>query len=315
MICPRAHDGRYEEAARIVNKAGEALQQLGRAVQERYGDLAQSSIAKQNSAIQTLCHPERHDESKVAGGHDTDRVLALHLLTSMHAPRIVLIEATSASPATGGSFFGSKDKCVERHAMLRTYQAALPHAGMTPDAVSACAASGDPDDCDIHGDLPDRHVCALDAQCASGNCNVPRGAACGICDQPRPTLQLAACQNDACGRGYTCLDGKCYAKAKLGERCVEGVGCERGSMCEHEHGKCVRPQPSPVPKWIQAGERCHDGRSSRSASYCMGTDSGERRCVALDLGASCDDTFGNPCTYPSWCIDHVCALHDLKSGR
>lgn len=83
-VAQRAFDeGRYEEAARLVYKAGEALQQLGSVVQARYGDLAQSSIAKQNSALQALCHPERHDESKVVGGHDTDRPMALHLITSM----------------------------------------------------------------------------------------------------------------------------------------------------------------------------------------------------------------------------------------
>jgi hypothetical protein len=80
----RAFDeGRYEETARLVYKAGEALQQLGSNVEACYGDLAKSSIAKQNSALQALCHPERHDESKVVGGHDTDRPMALHLLTSM----------------------------------------------------------------------------------------------------------------------------------------------------------------------------------------------------------------------------------------
>lgn len=82
----RAFDeGRYEEAARLVYKAGEALQQLGAAVEQRYGALAQKSVAKENSALQALCHPERHDESNVVGGHDTDRVMAQHLITSMRS--------------------------------------------------------------------------------------------------------------------------------------------------------------------------------------------------------------------------------------
>lgn len=84
MDADRAFDeGHYDEAARLVYKAGEALQQLGSAVEARYGELAQKAIARQNSALQALCHPERHDESKVNGGHDTDRAMAAHLITSM----------------------------------------------------------------------------------------------------------------------------------------------------------------------------------------------------------------------------------------
>lgn len=95
----RAFDeGRYDEAARLVYRAGEALQQLSAHVESRYGDLAKGSIARQNAALQALCHPERHDDSKVVGGHDTDRPMALHLITSMKSLAAVYL-AGSPYPA------------------------------------------------------------------------------------------------------------------------------------------------------------------------------------------------------------------------
>jgi hypothetical protein len=94
----RAFDeARYDEVARLVYKSGEAFQQLGHRVEERYGELAQKTVAKQNTALQALCHPERHDESKVVGGHDTDRTMAMHLLASMKSLAAIYLAGTPDS--------------------------------------------------------------------------------------------------------------------------------------------------------------------------------------------------------------------------
>lgn len=80
----RAFDeGRYEESARLVYKAGEALQPLGKAVESRYSEYTQRRVAEANSAIQALANSDRHDATKGGGRHDTDRLMAQHLITSM----------------------------------------------------------------------------------------------------------------------------------------------------------------------------------------------------------------------------------------
>lgn len=207
--------------------------------------------------------------------------------------------------------FGTRTRCIERGAILCVHQAHLPHSGMTPDALRACAAAGAPEDpaCLFRGTQPRHLGCATSAQCATGQCVIPRGATCGFCGDPPPTVAGAPCQVDQCGTGFACVDRRCVVRAALGEACDEAAGCMGGARCEG--GRCIAAKPSVVApvRFRHVGERCDSGNDSCVFSRCAPDDKDVRRCEAyVDLGEPCDDTTGDPCMSPGRCLRGMCTL-------
>jgi hypothetical protein len=191
-----------------------------------------------------------------------------------------------------------------------------PGSGITPSALSACAAKlrtscGNDDACEdiaIAGTLADGAPCGSDAQCASTDCrtSTAAGARCGVC-VPRVAIG-GACGGDAgsCVNGASCetktgTTGVCVVRPML----AEGAVCYDPSKPSSVTGSCgdglTCDLDGGASGVVMCTRRGAAGAACTSESGCLK----ELACVNGKCGSP--GPTGTACTSSSQCANSACS--------
>lgn len=136
---------------------------------------------------------------------------------------------------------GPLDLCTERMTLRCLSRVGLPGTGVTPEALSACAAAMSvpgcemfttvPAECQLAGARQIGEPCADGAQCQSRVCAATAGDGCGVCAQPDGSEDqacLGGCdagpsscsfEGTVCGYAEVCNGGLCYPGPEEGQEC------------------------------------------------------------------------------------------------
>lgn len=198
-----------------------------------------------------------------------------------------LATSTCAKLATCNPFAGELigSACVERHASFCKARITAPSTGYTHSALLACAQAMDTSTCDaavfaaeplpacvLKGGMALDASCALDEQCASGNCSATL-TSCGKCVPAKPPSSVPPQAN----AGEACDDARTSAP-----RCNGG----KGLWCNAATNKCA-----PV-SFVANGEPC--GTLAASFATCTAGS----RCNYGPTGGVCvaETAVGAPCS-------------------
>ncbi len=256
-----------------------------------------------------------------------------------------------ACNVTFSQMFVDEKTCVARFSGWCKARITAPSTGMTHTAIGTCATSINTSSCDalptdepppgcaFKGKLAANAKCALDEQCASGQCSAT-SLSCGLCltkniaggactdnDQcdyshyctpaktcaKRPTVGETCSDASGCAASAVCIGGACVAKGKLGEACDPSFGpnstvppCYSGHMfeCSSVTKKC---EPAGFAK---LGEPC--GFIENKLVFCGGglacsSSGASGTCQAeIAIGGAC--TKSNECATPTSCRGGVCSF-------
>ncbi len=247
---------------------------------------------------------------------------------------------------------GSTCQARQKNACLARLNA--PGIGNNPAGVEQCVSdlpAGSCSDFDL-GNIPEceAHIgngvngapCAFPGQCASSNCALVTGTACGTCAPP--TQAGDSCATASCSHGFTCVSATqlCQPVGNAGAACDADHPCGAGVQCvtpaEASMGTCTiagtsagvacDPQRVTAPgcaanaglycngstqtcapiAYVTAGAPCgsvnHGVADCTNASTCFGSQgSTPGTCVADAAdGMPCDTQVGPACVPPAVCV-------------
>lgn len=234
-----------------------------------------------------------------------------------------------SSSAIFNGTWGTQEKCEADKEEKLSIQLALPGVTVTQAQIDVCAARQAQVPCEQHlaecafkGTLANHAVCEIDAQCASGRCELDGDTLCGTC-APRGQTGDGCEYGFECEAGLTCneVTRKCMSPLPAGAACVADEGaCGPGLACAS--GTC-RKAPS-------EGETC-EGRNwvhfgyygdCGTGTYCkQELDAPDGVCVKFprtaqkaNVGEACGP--GISCL-ASTCDDasHVCVARNSAPAR
>lgn len=150
--------------------------------------------------------------------------------------------------------FGTVDACIAAAKKSVSLEIAAPMTSLTPEREEACVAAANkascsdilaginPSECDPQpGTIAVGAACGDDNQCVSAFCSVPSGKTCGTC--ATAPAAGAACVNNRCPHGLTCVGGDtaatntCVKPATVGQACSTTQPCTGVLSCYQQ--KCV----------------------------------------------------------------------------
>jgi hypothetical protein len=204
--------------------------------------------------------------------------------------------------------------------------------------------------CAVPGSLADGEPCAIDEQCAGGECQFEWDPAahdwlvgCGVCTTST-AVDWSCGQDGECATGKHCVVnwegyGHCVSAQPEGADCSQGSAyCEKGLVCDGT--KCARPLMGGVGASCTYNIDCDEsqkvvcstagqagqcraasfanaGQSCQSAAICVkgdcvySTSSKPATCVGYaEDGAPCDPGNRQHCLTPASCIDGICKSAD-----
>lgn len=146
--------------------------------------------------------------------------------------------------------FGTKDACTSMITAALSPELTLKGVSLSQAQAQACQTQQTtqscddptaPTDCQFKGTLANDAACAVDLQCASGNCYFPASAdgtttTCGTCKAF--VAEGGDCTDGACEPGLNCnTASKCVKGAAEGAGCTDAFDCAGSLQCVA--GKCV----------------------------------------------------------------------------
>lgn len=191
--------------------------------------------------------------------------------------------------------YGDLSNCEARVKISCLASASAPGTTATPEFWSGCAAAVPSQSCNDpftpsacvapSGPGANGTPCFGGAQCASGYCQVARGAMCGACQDPPPAG--TSCEVYGCGRDTFCLGlaptRVCGSYAEYGAPCDKSAPCSPGLSCV--------------------------GAAAAAPGYCqlLATSVGASCDAHLLTGPACDRRLGLYCAASKTCASYTFA--------
>jgi len=206
--------------------------------------------------------------------------------------------------------YGDALTCQAQLLPLCNDLAAAPGTGWTGAGLEACLAAHNkqscsdflyakplPKDCRPTGTLSNT-ACRYDAQCGTGYCSIPAGAACGNCISRGTTGALCTSASDCDGDLMCNGMGRCAAPSIAGLACDPSSPCASGLVCIG--GRCAAAAGD--------GGTCDQDAAANACDYNLGYYCSGTSCtpITVTMSTGCGGSPPAVCFASAYCSSGFC---------